>query len=421
MVPETLVYLGFLLRSAQGLTFLKSRHIRGFHWIEGLPMVDSILFPAKNELEALSHRVGGLVKACYSFPAKDEAAVRKMAIQIATGQTIGFLPDDLPIYELHVGRVVNIEFLGDRGRTTIVFPAQLFGNDISGMLTVLFGKISFAPGLRLESVDADSNFLNLIKGPRHGLSGIRTIVGKQNSKKPLLMAILKPGLGPSDDKLAEQFGKLVQAGTDLVKDDETRIDLTLDQALVRLEKVLSSGKGKGVYVTHLSGPAFELKQRALKLQSSGAQAFLFCPYTYGLSLLQSLCSDPEIKVPLFAHPAFTGVMSHGSSAVSPSVLLGTLMRWSGCDAVLFPSPYGSISLPKSEAIQVHESLVRPEGQLKAVASVPSAGIMPEFVSRIREDFGSDVVVNAGTGMARTGSGVEEGAKAFQREIDIHFS
>jgi 2,3-diketo-5-methylthiopentyl-1-phosphate enolase len=234
------------------------------------------------------------------------------------------------------------------------------------------------------------------------------------------MAILKPGLGPSDDKIADQFGRLVAAGTDLVKDDETRIDLTLDDAQRRLEKVLAAGRGKGMYVSHLTGPGFKLRDRAIKLQAAGAQAFLFCPYTYGIGLLGALCKDPEIKVPIFAHPAFTGIMGHGPSSVSPSVLLGTLMRWAGCDAVLFPSPYGSIALPKSEAVMVHQALTRSEGALKMSASVPSAGIMPEFVAKIREDFGVDVVVNAGTGMARTGGGIEDGARAFIREIEAHY-
>jgi ribulose 1,5-bisphosphate carboxylase large subunit-like protein len=54
------------------------------------------------------------------------------------------------------------------------------------------------------------------------------------------------------------------------------------------------------------------------------------------------------------------------------------------------------------------------------ASVPSAGIMPEYVAQIKADFGADVVVNAGTGMARTGSGVEDGARAFIKEITTYF-
>ena len=381
---------------------------------------DQILFPSHTELQSLSHRVGGLVMATYSFPAKDEGSISKMAVQIATGQTLGYVPDDLANYTDFVGRVESLKVKDDRGEATIAFPATLFGEDIAGILTVLFGKISFAPGLRLESLRGDEEFLKRLKGPKFGLDGIRRLVGLGDHSRPLLMAILKPGIGPSDDPIASQFGRLVSAGTDLVKDDETRIDISLEAALSRLKKVLSSGKNQGMYVMHLSGLAFDLRSRALQLQAAGAQAFLFCPFTYGLSLLQSLCNDPEIKVPLFAHPAFTGVMGQGPSSIAAEVALGTLMRWAGCDAVLFPSPYGTIALPKIEAQAVHDALTRPEGSLKVVASVPSAGIMPEFVEKIRQDFGVNVVVNAGTGMARTGGGVEDGAKAFLREIETHY-
>ncbi len=390
-------------------------------------MSDSILFPTPQELAALSERVGGLVFARYSFPAADLAGAKKMAVQIAAGQTLGFVPEHVAIYANYVGRVQAFDFANTRGVATIAFPFLIFGNDVAGLLTILFGKTSFAPGLRLETVHGDDNYLSKLKGPKFGMDGIRKLVRKNDdgrngggATRPLLMAILKPGIGPSDDPLALQFGKLVSAGTDLVKDDETRIDLSLADAEARLQKVLKAGQGSGMYVMHLSGPAFELKARALKLQQAGAQAFLFCPYTYGISLLQALCEDPEIKVPIFAHPAFTGVMGQGPSSIAMEIVLGTFMRWAGCDGVLFPSPYGSIALSTEEAQAIHHALCRPEGKLKMSASIPSAGIMPEFVEKIRKDFGVDVVVNAGTGMARTGGGVEDGAKAFLREIDCHY-
>lgn len=391
-------------------------------------MSDKILFPTTSELNALSENVGGLVLAKYSFPAVDLNAAKKMATQIAAGQTLGFIPDDLQPYLQYIGRVAEVHLGGSRGDATIAFPALLFGTDMAGLLTVLFGKTSFAPGLRLESIHGDSRYLSTLKGPKFGMVGIRKLVRRYRddgsattgASRPLLMAILKPGIGPSDDQLAQQFAKLVGAGTDLVKDDETRIDLSIDSALLRLKMVLAAGRGAGMYVTHLTGPAFELKARAIKLQNAGAQAFLFCPYTYGISLLQSLCEDPEITVPIFAHPAFTGVMGQGPSSIAMEIVLGTLMRWAGCDGVLFPSPYGSIALPAEEAKAIHAALCRPEGSLKMSASIPSAGIMPEFVARIRKDFGVDVVVNAGTGMARTGGGIEDGAKAFLREIDAHY-
>jgi 2,3-diketo-5-methylthiopentyl-1-phosphate enolase len=211
-----------------------------------------------------------------------------------------------------------------------------------------------------------------------------------------------------------------------VKDDEVRIDVTLEHAKRRLDKVLSAGRGRGRYITALNGPAFELKTRAMALQGLGAQGFLVCPYTYGVSVLQSLCECPEIQVPIYAHPAFTGVMTNGASAIEPAVCLGTLMRWAGADGVLFPSPYGKIALTLGQAKSVHEALTRNEGALKMCASIPSAGILPKFVAEIRKDFGVNVVVNAGTGMAQGSGGdsggksVAAGADAFLHEIGNHF-
>jgi 2,3-diketo-5-methylthiopentyl-1-phosphate enolase len=383
-------------------------------------MNQSILFPSKHDLDQLASAVGGLVFASYTFPANDTPAAEKMAVQIASGQTLGFVPDDLSTYERFIGRVVSVEILVDRGRAVIAFPATLFGIDLAGILTILFGKISFAPEIRLEAISADARFLERLKGPKLGLQGIRRVVGKEHGKQPLLMAILKPGLGPSDTKLADQFRRLVSSGTDLVKDDETRIDISLTDALRRLEAVLTAGKGQGLYVTHLSGPAFEIRDRALAMQRAGAQAFLFCPFTYGLGHLQALCSDPEINVPIFAHPAFTGIMTFGSSHIKPAALLGTLMRWAGADAVLYPSPYGSIALPKSDAIAIHQNLVRSVAHMPVVASVPSAGIQPEHVAKIHEDFGRDVIINAGTGMARGTGGVEEGSRLFKKAIEASY-
>ena len=384
-------------------------------------MTVKLLYPEKVELLELSERVGGLVTASYCFNAGGQVEAEKTATQIATGQTLGYQPDNLRDYADYVGRVTKVFYKDNSAQAEVVFPAKLFGNDIAGLLTVVFGKISFYPNLKLEAISADRAYLASLKGPRFGLSGIKKLAGKDRSNLPLLMAILKPGMGPSDDVLADQYTRLIDAGTDLVKDDETRIDVTVDDALRRLDRVMTVAKGRGIYVTHLTGPAFELAGRAKKLQANGAKAFLFCPFTYGISVLQSLCQDPEIRVPIFAHPAFTGPITSGESAVAAKVALGSILRWAGCDAVLFPSPYGSISLPKPEALALHNSLICAEGDLKMVASVPSAGIVPELVASIREDFGYDVIVNAGTGMARPGVTVDQGVQAFKQAIDRHFN
>lgn len=375
----------------------------------------------EQQLDALSSKTRGLVFARYSFPASNIEQAQKMAVQIASGQTIGYVPQPVDAYLLHMGRVRRFGLSeAGHGQCEIAYPAHLFGSDMAGLLTILFGKISFAPGLHLSALSADERYLKTLTGPRVGLEGIRKKIGVSQGK-PLLMAILKPGLGIDNYRLADNYAQLVQAGTHLVKDDEVRVDLTLDDAKKRLQAVLGAGKGHGMYVMALNGPAFALRDRALALQSAGAQAFLVCPYTYGISVLQSLASDPEIKLPVFAHPAFTGIMSSSAHGIHPAVSLGTLMRWAGADAVLYPSPYGSIALPKKDCQDLHHELIKPASGLKTTASVPSAGIMPEFVEHIRHDFGADVVVNAGTGMARSGATIADGAKSFTAAMKTHFA
>lgn len=98
--------------------------------------------------------------------------------------------------------------------------------------------------------------------------------------------------------------------------------------------------------------------------------------------------------------------------ISPSVLLGKLMRLAGADLVLFPSPYGSVVMPREENLAIKHVLLTndlhtdysykapADAHLKLAASfpVPSAGIHPGLVPLILRDFGQDVIVNAGGGI-----------------------
>lgn len=355
------------------------------------------------------------VYATYTYDASDGAKAEEFATQIASGQTLGFLPKDSSWNEW-LAKVVKLEQVGDKQWTTVIaFPGKLFGQDIAGLVTVLFGKISFAPHIKLTELSCDAVYAKFWSGPRLGLSGIMQRCGVD--KSPLLMAILKPGIGPAE-KISDAFAELSGAGVHIVKDDEVCIDASIEQSKRRLELVLKRKKGKTLYVQHLSGAS--IFENALALQKAGAEAFLFCPFTYGLEPLQRLCTSSEIKVPIFVHPAFTGPMTTGTNHVSPAVLLGTLMRWCGADAVLYPSPYGSIALPKNDALALHAALTSQSHSLTDCASVPSAGISVQHIAAIQKDFGDRVIINAGTGMAKGFENLHAGVQAFLKEMQRVF-
>lgn len=140
---------------------------------------------------------------------------------------------------------------------------------------------------------------------------------------------------------------------------------------------------------------------------------------YGYDALHELSRNPDIRVPIMAHPALAGAFypspHHGIAA---NVLLGKLMRLAGADLVLFPSPYGSVVMPREENMAIKEVPLDTQGSpLKQSFPVPSAGIHPGLVPLILKDFGSEVIVNAGGGVHGHPLGAIAGGKAFRQAID----
>ncbi|MNN67722.1 2,3-diketo-5-methylthiopentyl-1-phosphate enolase [compost metagenome] len=93
------------------------------------------------------------------------------------------------------------------------------------------------------------------------------------------------------------------------------------------------------------------------------------------------------------------------------------MRIAGADLVLFPSPYGSVVMPREENLAIRSELLTPELPHLNSFPVPSAGIHPGLVPRILDDFGTDVVVNAGGGIHGHPGGASSGGRAFLQAID----
>lgn len=167
----------------------------------------------------------------------------------------------------------------------------------------------------------------------------------------------------------------------------------------------------------MTGPTSALAANARKAINAGANALLFNVLAYGYDVLHELSSDKSINIPIAAHPAMAGAMYPSPHyGISASLLLGKLMRLAGADLVLFPSPYGSVVMPKEENLAVKEALLAPLHGLKTSFPVPSAGIHPGLVPLILKDFGTDVVVNAGGGIHGHAMGTAAGGQAFRQAI-----
>ncbi|MGF9798822.1 2,3-diketo-5-methylthiopentyl-1-phosphate enolase [Brevibacillus agri] len=361
----------------------------------------------------------------YLTQAKD---LNKKAAAIAVGMTVGSWTD-LPAAKQaelapYLGEAVSatpLETLenGDvRGLITVSYPTRNFTGDIPSLLTGIFGKLSMDGKIKLVDIAFPDSFLQAFPGPKFGIDGLRGRLDAQN--RPLLMSIFKSCLGLPFDDLKTQFKAQAQGGVDLVKDDE--IFFADDRApfferiqafkQIALETEAETGKPV-LYAANLTGPINELNEKAKRAVEAGADCLLFNVLAFGFDALHRLAADPDVNVPIMAHPALAGAYYPSPDyGIATPLLLGTLMRIAGADLVLFPSPYGNVALDKTEALQLAHNLTTPLEGVRRSFPVPSAGIHPGLVPQLYQDFGLDQIVNAGGGIHGHPGGATAGAKAF---------
>jgi 2,3-diketo-5-methylthiopentyl-1-phosphate enolase len=388
---------------------------------------------------------------CYD----EKADFEKKAQGIAVGLTVGSWTD-MPAarqaqMERHLGKVVSVDVHEPAGGERyadirIAYPDVNFSRDIPALLVTIFGKLSMDGRIKLTDLHVSDGFAAAFPGPRFGLDGVRSLLGVHD--RPLLMSIFKSVIGHDLDELKQQFYLQAAGGVDLIKDDEilfenplTPIERRVEACLEAAERASRETGQKLLYAVNLTGPTFRLKDQARKAIDAGANAFLFNVLAYGFDVLHELAADPDINVPIMAHPAVAGALYPSPYyGISANVLLGKLMRLAGADIVLFPSPYGSVVMPKEENMAIKQSLlteanadyiaVTSTGQagssaaagaeplkLKRSFPVPSAGIHPGLVPLILRDFGHDTIVNAGGGVHGHPMGAVAGGRAFRQAID----
>ena len=367
---------------------------------------------------------------CYD----DKADFNKKAQGIAVGLTVGSWTD-LPEarkaeMEKHLGRVISVHVHepehaapGERyADLKIAYPDVNYSRDLPALLVTVFGKLSMDGKIKLLDLDFSSNFTSAFPGPKFGITGIRKLLGVE--QRPLLMSIFKSVIGHDLPNLREQFYLQALGGVDLIKDDEILFENPLTPIEKRVEACMAAARQaqaetgqKLLYAVNLTGSTSKLADNAKRAIAAGANALLFNVLAYGYDALHELSSDPAISVPIAAHPALAGAFYPSPHyGIAAPLLLGKLMRLAGADLVLFPSPYGSVVMPKEENLAVQAALIDSALPMKASFPVPSAGIHPGLVPLILRDFGQDVVVNAGGGIHGHPQGTAAGGQAFRQAI-----
>lgn len=373
----------------------------------------------------------------------DKADFQKKALSIAVGLTVGSWTD-LPEarkqeMEKHLGQVVSVDVHEARGQERyadikIAYPDVNFSKDIPALLVTVFGKLSMDGRIKLIDLTFSDQFMSAFQGPKFGIQGVRELLNVHD--RPLLMSIFKSVIGHDLPALREQFLQQALGRVDLIKDDEILFENPLTPIEKRVETCMSAAREaeqqtgqKLLYAVNVTGKTSGLIDQAKRAIDAGANALLFNVLAYGFDALHELSAHPDITVPIAAHPAMAGALYPSAYyGIDASVLLGKLLRLAGADLVLFPSPYGSVVMPKEENLAIRHALVTHKASdylhlseaaltLKSSFPVPSAGIHPGLVPLIIQDFGQDVIVNAGGGVHGHPLGTAAGGHAFRQAMD----
>jgi ribulose-bisphosphate carboxylase large chain len=309
-----------------------------------------------------------------------------------------------------VGRVEGIDRDPDGGhRVEIAYPEDAAAGDPAQLLNLLFGNASLQGDIQLIDVEVDGPLRELLGGPGHGIEGIRSAAGVGH--RPLACAALKPmGLGP------EALGRIcltfAEAGIDVIKDDhgladapycplETRAAACLEA----IERAADATGRRAAYAPNLIGPPAALARQLEVVQRMGADAVLVAPLVAGLPAFHEL--SRRSRVPVLAHPACAG-----GTGIAIPLLLGTIFRLYGADAVVFPHAGGRFPFDAALCAELADRLRRPWEGIRPALPIPAGGMSVERVREMIGFYGMDVMLLVGGTLYRAGDGLARRAREF---------
>lgn len=318
----------------------------------------------------------------------------------------------------------------------IAYPQQLFEEgSVSNILSSIAGNVfgmKAIKGLRLEDIKFPKKLLKSFPGPKFGIEGYRKIL--KIKSRPLVGTIVKPKLGLKTKDHAKVAYESWVGGCDLVKDDENLSSQKFNPFEKRATKTLEmrdkaaeeTGEKKGYFINVTSETMTMLKRADLVKELGGK--FVMCDIiTAGFASLETLRRNSKLGIHAHRamHGAFTENPNHGLSMMS----VADFARMAGVDSLHIGTGIGKMKGGKREVREIddeieHQRVMKTKhrleqnwGDMKPVFSVCSGGIYPGHIPYLIENFGKDIIIQAGGGIHGHPEGTRKGAAAMRQAVD----
>ena len=341
----------------------------------------------------------------YAYCGADPSALADL---IRVEQTIEFPFELAPVWiqESVVGKIEEIITKSDElHHIMISYDPGVVGGELPQLLNVLWGNVSLFPGVRVIGLQIPQSILDLFKGPRFGVSGLRTIFGAPT--RPLLTTALKP-MGSDSRTLAEMARTIALSGFDLIKDDHSLANQPWSLWEERVTLVAQAVKqaneesgGRCLYSPSLNLPFDRIRDAAYRAKELGAGALLVLPGITGFDSMRVLSQDNELALPIQAHPSSLGsFVTSKNEGLSHGILFGTVMRLAGADISIFPNTGGRFSFGAEQCLEIKAAAQSPLGELRKCWIAPAGGMTIERIPEMIEMYGRDTALLIGGALSR---------------------
>lgn len=322
----------------------------------------------------------------------------------------------------------------------VAYPCELFeGGNMANILSSIAGNIfgmKLLKNLRLVDIEWPKKIVDSFPGPRHGIKGVRKILGVK--ERPLVGTIVKPKLGLKTKDHAKVAYDAWVGGCDIVKDDENLSSQNFNPFKKRLKETLKmrdraerkTGEKK-VYMINVTAETSEMVKRAKMVEKAGGRYIMVDILTVGFSGLQTLRKNTKLVIHghRAMHAALTRNKKHGVSMM----VLADVSRLVGVDQLHIGTIVGkmeggfkeiknlSYEMKKQKIKESSNKLKQNWRKIKPVFAVSSGGLHPGHIPYLIENLGKDIIIQAGGGVNGHPSGSIAGGRAMRQAVDAHLA
>lgn len=224
-----------------------------------------------------------------------------------------------------------------RATLRLRFPLDNFGPSIPNLQAAVAGnlfEIKELAAIKLVDLALPDAFAARYGGPRFGIAGTRTLMGRPDGA--MIGTIVKPSIGLAPAELAEVVGELAAAGIDFIKDDELQGNgpsAPLAERVAAVMPVLRAHADRTgrmpMYAFNITDDIDLLEQNHDLVVGAGGTCVMVCINMVGLAGLAHVRRFAQ--VPIHGHRAMFGAISRSPQLGFSFRAWQKLARLSGAD------------------------------------------------------------------------------------------